>query len=314
MELRHLRYFAAVVDEGSFSRAADVLHITQPALSRQIRYLEREVGAQLFERSASGTKVTDAGAALHHHALVLLRLADATKEMVHTATGAASEAVHVGIPQGLTAEWLLRLLAALRTDVPHAAITFTETGSADQLDMLREGRLDLGIVREQPSADLTGKHLFDVPFGIAVRPGHHLAAQPACHLRDLDGIRTLAHGRGQVPTVDDHLALAAHEAGAAPLWHFAQFSEHALACAEATHADAVLLIEHSARRLLPGWPWIPLAEPGIALSTWLAWPPNARQVVSEVAQVTVACSALGSGTGAGDHTIPGVVTSAVLSR
>ncbi|MEY9862653.1 DNA-binding transcriptional LysR family regulator [Catenulispora sp. GAS73] len=293
MELRHLRYFAAVVDEGSFSRAADVLHITQPALSRQIRYLEREVGARLFERSASGTKVTDAGVALHHHALVLLRLADATKEMVHTATGAASEAVHVGIPQGLTAEWLLRLLAALRIDVPHAAIAFTETGSADQLDMLREGRLDLGIVREQPSAELNGRHLFDVPFGVAVRPGHRLADKPACRLSDLDGIRTLAHGRSQVPTVDDRLVLAAHDAGAAPLWQFAQFSEHALACAEAVNADAVLLIEHSARRLLPGWPWLPLTDPGIALSTWLAWPPDARPVVSEVAQVTIACSAEG---------------------
>ena len=291
MELRHLRYFAAVVAEGSFSRAAEALHVTQPSLSRQIRQLERELGAQLFERSASGTKVTDAGTALHHHALVLLRLANATRNMVQTSTRRASEAVHVGIPQGLAADRLLSLLAAVETEVPRAAITFTEAGSSDQLRMLREGRLDLGLVREQPSAELMGRHLFDVPFGIAVRPGHRLADNPTCRMTDLDALRILAHGREQVPIVDDRLVIAAHDAGAVPLWQFAQFSEHALACAEAAKADAVLLIEHSARRLLPEWPWLPLTEPEVSLSTWLAWPPETRTVVGEVARVFIDCSA-----------------------
>lgn len=287
MELRHLRYFAAVVTEGSLSRAADRLHITQPALSRQIRQLEREVGAKLLERSASGTKVTDAGAALHHHALVVLRLADATTDMVHAATGRASEAVHVGIPQGIAEDWLLHALDTLETRVPRAAVTFTETGSADQLRMLREGRLDLGIVREHPSAELNGGHLFDTPLGIALRPGHQLADQAECRLADLDALRVLAHGREQVPIVGDRLVIAAHDAGADPRWHFAQFSEHALACAEAAKADAVLLIEHSARRLLPQWPWRPLTKPEVPLSTWLAWPTETRMVVHDVAQAVI---------------------------
>ncbi|MBS2539121.1 LysR family transcriptional regulator [Catenulispora sp. NF23] len=287
MELRHLRYFAAVVSEGSLSRAADRLHITQPSLSRQIRQLEREVGAKLLDRSASGTKVTDAGAALHHHALVLLRLADATTGMVRSAINPASEAVHMGIPQGIADEWLLRLLAVLEAQVPRATVAFTETSSADQLTMLREGRLDLGIVREHPTAELNGRHLFDTPLGIALRPGHHLADKPACRLGDLDALRVLAHGRGQVPVVGDRLVIAAHDAGAVPHWHFAQFSEHALACAEAAKADAVLLIEHSARRLLPQWPWRPLTEPEVPLFTWLAWPTETRVVVRDVAQVVI---------------------------
>jgi DNA-binding transcriptional LysR family regulator len=287
VELRHLRYFAAVVTEGSLSQAAGRLHMTQPSLSRQIRQLERDVGAKLLERSASGTKVTDAGAALHQHALVLLRLADATTDMVRSASNPGSEAVHVGIPQGIEDEWLLQLLAVLEAEVPRAAVTFTETGSADQLTMLREGRLDLGIVREHPTPELNGRHLFDKPLGIAIRPGHHLADKPACRLADLHTLRILAHGRAQVPIVDDRLVIAAHDAGAVPRWHFAQFSEHALACAEAAKADAVLLIEHSAQRLLPQWPWRPLTEPEVPLFTWLAWPTETRPVVRDVAQAVI---------------------------
>jgi LysR family transcriptional regulator, benzoate and cis,cis-muconate-responsive activator of ben and cat genes len=81
------------------------------------------------------------------------------------------------------------------------------------------------------------------------------------------------------------LVLAAHDAGAAPLWQFAQFAEHALACAEAVRADAVLLIEYSARLRLPGWPWLRLVEPELTLVTWLAWPPDTRTVVDDVARV-----------------------------
>ncbi|MBK1786615.1 LysR family transcriptional regulator [Prauserella cavernicola] len=283
MELRHLRYFAAVAAEGSLSRAAEHLHLTQPSLSRQIRQLEHDVGAPLFERTPNGTTLTPAGTALHRHALLLLRLADAVPDMARSATGRSREVVQIGVPPGLPQEWLLNALASLEAEVAHAAVTLTEAGSTEQLRMIREGHLDLAIVREQP-ARLSTEHLFDVPFGVAIRPGHPLADGTTCRLRDLDNLRVLAHGRQQVPVVDDRLVVAAHDAGAVPLWQFAQFTEHALACAEAVKADAVLLIAQSARRLLPAWPWLPLTEPELALTTWLAWPPQTRTVVSEVAQ------------------------------
>jgi DNA-binding transcriptional LysR family regulator len=86
MELRHLRYFAAVAAQGSLSRAAERLHLSQPSLSRQIRQLERDIGTPLFERTTNGTTLTPAGTAIHRHALLLLRLADATKDMARSAT------------------------------------------------------------------------------------------------------------------------------------------------------------------------------------------------------------------------------------
>ena len=284
MELRHLRYFVAVATEGSLTRAAERLHLTQPSLSRQIRQLERDIGAPLLERASTGTTLTPAGVALHSHAVVLLRLADATRETTHAAARRTREVVDIGIPPGLSADWLIAELTALDESVPHAAVTLTEASSTEQLRMVRAGRLDLGLVHEQPVGSLRGTRLFAQPFGVAVRPGHRFADDRSVRLRDLDGVRILAHGRQQVPVAHDRLVVAAHDAGAVPQWQFAQFSEHALACAEATKSDAVLLTEHSAARLLPGWPWRPVVEPELDLVTWLVWPPATRAVVDEVAR------------------------------
>ncbi|GLY65024.1 LysR family transcriptional regulator [Amycolatopsis taiwanensis] len=284
MELRHLRYFAAVAAEGSVSRAAERLHLTQPSLSRQIRQLEREIGASLLERHAGGTSLTPAGAALHRQALLVLRLADAAPDMARSAIGQTREVVQIGIPPGIPEEWLLTVLAALEAEVPHAAVTLSEASSTEQLRMIREGHLDLGMVRERPEGRLHAEQLYEVPFGVAVRPGHPLADGTTCRLKDLDELRVLTHGRQQVPVVDDRLVVAAHDAGAVPLWQFAQFSQHARACAEAVKADAVLLVEYSARRLLPDWPWRPLIEPRLSLATWLVWPSETRAVVGDVAR------------------------------
>jgi LysR family nitrogen assimilation transcriptional regulator len=78
MELRQLRYFVAIVDHGSLSRAALVLHVAQPALTQQLRQLEDELGAQLLHRSAQGVTSTDAGRLFYQHALAILKqVADA---------------------------------------------------------------------------------------------------------------------------------------------------------------------------------------------------------------------------------------------
>jgi len=288
VELRHLRYFVAVAEEGAMARAADRLHLTQPSLSRQLRHLEREIRTPLFERTTRGTTLTAAGTALHRHALLVLRLADATRDVARAPDHMARDIVNLGIPQGVPPEQLLRALAEVDKRLPYTAISITEASSVEQLKLIREGQLDLGIVREPPSGSLHAELLYDVPIGLAFRPGHDLAGKPFCRLSDLDGLRVLAHGRRQVPVVHDRLVVAAHDAGVVPLWHFAQFSESALVCAQAAKAEAVVLMEHSARRLLPDWPWLPLAEPDLALTTWLTWPTDTREAVREVADVVSA--------------------------
>ncbi|GAA0935658.1 LysR family transcriptional regulator [Pseudonocardia zijingensis] len=287
MELRQLRYLVAVYAEGSISRAAAHLLLSQPALTRQIRALEREMGVVLFERTSTGVRPTASGTALHTHAVQILRLADQSREVARSAAP-VRERVDVGLPPGVPQHWLRSVLAQIRASVPAAGVTFLDAASSDQLRMLAEGTLDVGIVHQNPPDTLRHVPVLAEPFGVAIRPGHRLAGTEPCRLADLDDVVVLAHGRDQVPAEHDRMVLAAHESGVRPQWRFVRFSENALLCAEAVDADAVLLSHTTAARLLPDWPWRRLVEPQVDLRTWVAHPVLTRSVVRAVAGAIVA--------------------------
>ncbi|MEU1982960.1 LysR family transcriptional regulator [Nocardia sp. NPDC019395] len=279
VELRHLRYFVAVVEERSISRAADRLMMSQPALTRQIKELERECGIDLLDRVPRGVEPTPAGAALYQHAARLLGLAAATRDVARSAS-AARELISIGLPPGLPADWLAGLIRAFHNETPDIRIDFSDANSSAQLRSVQEGRLDIGIVHQNPPSNLYSVELFEKPFGLAVRPNHPLAERETCPLVELDNLRVLAHAREQIPAEHDRLISVAYEAGIAPIWQFASFVENALACAEATGSHAVLLSESSAHRLLPGWPWIELVEPAFPMRTWLVRPEQTRAAVA----------------------------------
>lgn len=279
MELRHLRYFTAVYARGSISRAAELLLISQPALTRQIRELERELGTPLFDRVPSGVRPTAAGAALNAHALQVLRLADATREVARTAAP-TKERVDVGLPPGLPQVWLRRALHRVQHHVPNAAVTFLDASSAEQLRLLGEGRIDIAIVHQHPPDTFHQRLLFEQPFGVAFKPDHQRESTATVPLRELDGLKVLMHARDQIPGEHDRMISVASDLGISPQWRFARFSENALLCAEATEADAVLLSEPSAARMLPKWPWSQLVDPAVPLRTWMARQDRTRTAVT----------------------------------
>ena len=102
-ELRHMRYVVDVAEHGSFKRAAAALHLAQPALSRQIRAVENQLGEALFERTRTGVRITSAGAALVEHVRQVLALADATPVAVNARAALDREIVTVGLPPGISA-------------------------------------------------------------------------------------------------------------------------------------------------------------------------------------------------------------------
>jgi DNA-binding transcriptional LysR family regulator len=287
VELRQLRYFVAIFEHGSISRAAEHLRISQPALTRQLHQFERALNTVLFERVPTGVSPTPAAVALHGHARLMLRLAAATPEVARSA-GPAQQLVRVGLPPGASSAWLTEVLDGVRALVPTAAIQFTDASSSDQVRMLRERQLDLGVLHQRPSASFVARLLYEQPFGLAVRPDHPLARNAECRLADLDGLRVLAHTREQVTAEHDRVVSAAEALDVRPDWTFAWFTEHAHACAIASDAAAALLTRPSAHRLLPDWPWLPLIEPGFALPTWLAQESQVRNVVAAVAEVFAA--------------------------
>ncbi len=142
MELRALRYFVTVADELHFGRAADRLHIAQPAVSRQIARLERELGERLFDRSPRRVRLTAAG----HRVLVAARDALAAADRVRSAAAGPAGAMRIGTAAGVAAR-LERGIDALRAQSPAFEVVLVDLPPAERLNALRQGEIDLALVR-----------------------------------------------------------------------------------------------------------------------------------------------------------------------
>ncbi|WP_395403667.1 LysR substrate-binding domain-containing protein [Pseudoduganella sp. UC29_106] len=145
MELRQLRYFVAIVDHGSLSRAALVLHVAQPALTQQLRQLEDELGAQLLHRSAQGVVSTDAGKVFYEHAQAILKqVADARSAVTQSARPSGS--VTMGLPHSISAALALPLLTAAREQYPDITLQLTEELTGNLAEQLKSGRVNLAVL------------------------------------------------------------------------------------------------------------------------------------------------------------------------
>ncbi|AKJ30645.1 LysR family transcriptional regulator [Caldimonas brevitalea] len=150
MELRHLRYFAAVAESGSLSAAADKLFIAQPALSKQIRQLEEELGVLLFARHARGVVLTAAGKALLPEVRVQLM---SMGRLVNLARRAKADEIHclrIGLVPTATGTVLPALAARLRASHPGIDIDVRDMKSSDQVEALLADEIDLGIASIPP--------------------------------------------------------------------------------------------------------------------------------------------------------------------
>jgi len=143
VELRHLRYFVAVASHGSFNRAADILHLTQPPLSRQVKDLEEELGVPLLVRGSNTVKLTEAGELFYEEAREVLARAD---EAVCRVRGEArSETLRVGYAPSMTAGIMSAVLEKFQSATPRVRIELADLSSREINELANEGRLDLAI-------------------------------------------------------------------------------------------------------------------------------------------------------------------------
>jgi LysR family transcriptional regulator, hca operon transcriptional activator len=188
VELRHLRYFVAVAEEGSFTTAAvGRLHTSQPSLSRQIRDLEYEVGAELLSRSVRGVELTAAGKAFLDHARLALMQVDAAVEAARRAAQPARKTFAIGFQTGHEMNWLPRAMHVLRDELKNIQVTVTSDYSPDLAEALARGRLDLAFLRVEPGYDL-GYHVVDrEPLIVLMPSDHRLTAREAVRPQDFLG-------------------------------------------------------------------------------------------------------------------------------
>jgi DNA-binding transcriptional LysR family regulator len=206
MELRQLRYLVTVADEGSFTRAAQRLHVAQPGVSAQIKELERELGEALLDRSGRAVRPTEAGAAVLPYARAALEAADGARQAVSELTGLIRGHVTVGTVASVATIDLPGLLGGFSERHPGVRISLWEGTSDQLLARLRAGRLDLAVVgatsdpgtagptgaapavpgkADQPAPGVAAQVITDEPVAAAVPPGDPLAARDQVAVADL---------------------------------------------------------------------------------------------------------------------------------
>ncbi|MEW2164808.1 LysR family transcriptional regulator [Streptomyces sp. NPDC007084] len=216
LDLRKLRYFAAVAEHRHFGRAAEELYIAQPVLSRQIRALEQELGCALFVRTTRSVQLTPAGEQLRQEAPGLLASVDSAVRRVHE-VGRGVERLVVAFTPGLHVSEAVRVFSAAHPDVE---IELLQVKWWEQTAPLRDGRADVGYLR-RPFDD-SGLHTVAVGTerkDACLPATHPLAGRPALVLADLEGESILDARERRTSSVEEKFELVAAGHGIALVPH-----------------------------------------------------------------------------------------------
>ena len=214
MELRHLRYFVAVAEELHFRRAAERLHIAQPAVSEQIRNLERELGVQLFERTQRSVSLTPPGAALLHEARRMLRLADDARRVTRQAQAGILTRLRVARPPDVLPAAVPRALRRFAAGYPDVDVSVEQLDPRAAIDAIRRDLLDVAVVcLPAPLNGLTVTPIGDEGVVVALPDSHPGVRQDAFPIEQLDGQAPIMLPRDANPPFYDGILASARAAG-----------------------------------------------------------------------------------------------------
>jgi DNA-binding transcriptional LysR family regulator len=191
LDVKRLRILREVANRASFSAAADVLYLSQSAVSQQVATLEREIGMSLLERTSSGPKLTDAGRALVSHAdAVINRLDEAERELAAIAGLEGGRLRLVSFPTA-SATLVTRAVSTFRDRHPAVELHLGEAEPEDSVPALKCGDFDLALTydyaftAEEPDRDLERRLLLEEELQVALPPGHPAIRRPAVKLEEL---------------------------------------------------------------------------------------------------------------------------------
>ncbi|WP_395364546.1 LysR family transcriptional regulator [Streptomyces sp. YH02] len=279
MELRQLRYFVRVVEEGGFTRAAARLHLAQPGLSAQIRRLERELGQPLLDRSGRSVTPTEVGRAVLPYARAALAAADAVRQTVDAYTGLLRGRVTLGLVSGAAGHVfdIAGFLADFHEDHPSVEVALTEDTTERMRAALLAGELDialLGTAVRTPPPGVAFQMVIDVPLVAVVAPGDPLlerADGTSVSLADLRDRPLICLSRGT--GVRAALERGCAQAGFRPRITFEAAAPHVLARLAARGLGTAVLPAGENEAPLDGrLRTLRIVEPEMRARLALAWP------------------------------------------
>ena len=260
MELRHLRYFVAVVEEQSFTKAAEKLFIAQPPLSRQIQNLESELGISLFERGSRPLQTTEAGQFFYQHAVKLLSNAEEVKTMTKR-IGLIEKTVTMGFVGSLLYGLLPKIVYMFRQQQPRLKIELVEMSTKDQIQALKEGRIDVGFGRLKISDPAVRRVLLrEEPLMLAVHTSHSLADSKGTYFADIEDENLFLYPSHPKPNFSTQVRNLFSEHGLDPK-NLKEVREIQLALGLVAAGGGMCIVPESAKTIqLPNLKYIPLLD------------------------------------------------------
>ena len=278
MELRHLRYFEALAETLSFTRAADRVHVTQSTLSHQIKQLEDELGQPLFNREGKRVSLTEAGETLLLHASSALRQVDQAIHAIRDAHEAVMGEIRVGTTQSFNIRLVPQCVSDFLTRYPAVRVVVEELSATAITERLRGGTLDLGIsYRPDLTHDLWFEQLYTEEMMLVVGHKHAMAGRRRARMVELHGMR-IALFPPQLATRQmlDECFLAV---GAVPLV-VAEFNAIGPMLEVARNTDVAAILGASADTGDSGLRFIPLEDPTPRRTPGLLWRRGAARDVT----------------------------------
>jgi len=218
MELRQIRSFLSIAETLHFGRTAELIHLSQPALSLQIRALEEEVGVRLLERNRRKTTLTAAGVAFRDDAAAALSQLDEAIRMARLAARGKLGILRIGFISTVGSEIVPTIVRQFRELNPEVEFSLRAITTADQVPMLETGSLDIGFLRlpigGHPTLDVATVHR--EPFVLVVPASHNLAKRKRVRLREVAGHEFVMYERTYAPGFHDLILGLLREAGIVP--------------------------------------------------------------------------------------------------
>ncbi|GIM88338.1 LysR family transcriptional regulator [Paractinoplanes toevensis] len=281
MDLREFRAFLAVADEGGVSAAARRLRVSQPAVSQTIAALEQQVGVELFVRSSTGVRLTEAGTVLAGEARAVLARYDQALAAVGRFAAAGDTVLRVGMPLELPPDLLPDALQALARTHPGTRVVVRHLSSAAQLDALRDGELEVGLLRTRPAdRELDATVVVEERLGVLLASGGEVPGPAGVRLETLAGLDWVGFPRADSPAWFDEIVAVLHSHGLTPGPAAAPgqslIAEVKFAAVSAGQAFA-FAPEHWTQPLPDGVVWAALIGAPLVRRTWAVWAADARR-------------------------------------